>query len=114
MNLISNLLSGVLRIVIKLALLVLTALFVLTVLSIGIAVALLTVIWALLSGRKPALFTNFMRFRQAAQPFGPKNWRGPARASAPQATEVVDVQAREIPAAADADRPPEQPEASRK
>ena len=114
MNLITDFLTGILRIVIKLVFLVLTAVFVLAVLAIGITVALLTVIWALLSGRRPALVTNFTRFRQAAQPFGPKAWTRPAAPPKPQDTEVVDVQAREVPAALDADGQPERPEPSRK
>lgn len=61
MNLISSLISGVLRTVIKLAFLVFTALFVMTVLAIGITMALLTVLWSLLTGRKPALVVCVQR-----------------------------------------------------
>ena len=96
MNLISSLISGALRTVIKLALLVFTALFVMTVLAIGITVALLTVLWSLLTGRKPALVTNFTRFRQAAQPFSPGAWPRQATHDHPKNTDVVDVQAREV------------------
>jgi hypothetical protein len=96
MHLISSLISGVVRTVLKLAFLVLTVLFVLTVLSIGLTVALLTVLWSLLTGRKPALVTHFTRFRQAAQPFAPGAWRRQAAHAQPADADVVDVQAREI------------------
>lgn len=99
MNLISSLVSGILRTVIKLAFLVFTALFVLTVLAIGISVALLTVLWSLVTGRKPALATNFTRFRQAAQPFAPGTWARPTTHADSAHTDIVDVQAREVPAA---------------
>jgi hypothetical protein len=99
MNLIPSLVSGVLRTVIKLAFLVFTALFVLTVLVIGLTAALLTVLWSLVTGRKPALFTNFTRFRQAAQPFAPGAWARPAEHASSADSDVVDVQAREVPAA---------------
>ena len=99
MNLISSVMSGILHTVIKLAFLAFTALFVLAVLAVGITVALLTVLWSLLTGRKPALVTNFTRFRQAAQPFAPGTWsRQPARDN-PIDSDVVDVQAREVPPA---------------
>lgn len=99
MNLILDLISRILRTLIKLAFLVFTAMFVLTVLAIGITVALLTVLWSLLTGRKPALVTNFTRFRQAAQPFAPGTWAQQATNANPVDTDIVDVQAREVPAA---------------
>ena len=99
MNLFSSLIFGVLRTVIKLAFLAFTVLFVLTVLAIGITVALLTVLWSLLTGRKPALVANFTRFRQAAQPFAPGAWSRQAAHDKAADTDVVDVQAREVPAA---------------
>ena len=99
MNLISNLISGVLRTVIKLAFLVFTALFVLTVLAVGITVALLTVLWSLLTGRKPALVTNFTRFRQATQPFSPGGWGRNAAQANPAGSDIVYVQVREVPTA---------------
>ena len=114
MNLISDLFAGIFRAVIKLAFLVFTAVFVLAVMTIGIIVALLTVIWALLSGRRPALVTNFTRFRQAAQPFGPKAWARPSAHAQPQDAEVVDVQAREVPEALDPEGQPHRPGSSRK
>ena len=98
MNLFSSLIFGVLRTVIKLAFLAFTVLFVLTVLAIGITVALLTVLWSLLTGRKPALVANFTRFRQAAQPFAPGAWSRQAARDKAADTDVVDVQAREVPA----------------
>jgi hypothetical protein len=99
MNMISSLISGILRTLIKLAFLIFTGLFVLTVLVIGIAAALMTVLWSLVTGRKPALVTHFTRFRQAAQPFSPGSWPRPTEQNKHADADVVDVQAREVPVA---------------
>jgi hypothetical protein len=98
MNVIFGFISGTLRQLLKLAFLVLTALFVVSVLVIGITVALLTLLWSLMTGRKPALVTQFTRFRQAAQPFSPGAWNRHAAHAHPAEADVVDVQAREVPA----------------
>jgi hypothetical protein len=66
--------------------------FVLGVLVFGICVALLSVLWSLLRGRKPAMFTVFQYFRQASRQFGQGIWTGPAANPA----DVVDVQAHEV------------------
>lgn len=102
MNFITDPISVVLRVVVKLVFLVLATVFVLAVLALGITVAVLTVIWALLSGRRPALFTNFMRFRHAARSFGPKTWSRQSASLHTLDVNVVDVQAHEVPAALDA------------
>lgn len=99
MNSISSLVSSILRTVIKLAFLVFTALCVLTVLAIGLTAALVTVLWSLVTGRKPALVTNFTRFRQTAQSFAPGKWARSTTHSHSADTDVVDVQAREVPVA---------------
>ena len=114
MNLITDPISAVLRIVVKLVFLLLTTVFVLVMLALGITVAVLTVIWALLSGRKPALFTNFMRFRHAARPFSPKTWTKQAAYPHTPDVDVVDVQAHEVPAALGAQGQPQRPGFSRK
>jgi hypothetical protein len=94
MKLISDLVRGILQGVIKVALLVLTAAFVLGVLCVGLLVVLATVLRFLLTGRKPAVVTTFTRFSQAAQQYRPG--RG----------DVVDVQAHEVHAAPGTALPP--------
>jgi len=69
-------------------------LVVLGVVFLAVGVALLSVLWSLLRGRRPAVFTVYQRVRQAAQPFG----RAAGRGSRPvdTAADVVDVQAHEV------------------
>jgi hypothetical protein len=80
--------------------------FVLGLLLLGIAVAGLSVLWSLLRGKRPAMFTVFRTFQQASRQFG----RRPGRMSgAPEGApwarhaanegsinDVVDVQAHEV------------------
>ena len=105
MNLISGLVNGTLRIVTKIVLLALTAVFVLSVLCIGLALVLVMVIRFLLTGRKPAIFTTVGRFNQAAQQFRPGNWPGHGTAARPDTADVVDVQAHEVRAVLSAPNP---------
>ena len=74
------------------ALMALTVVFVLGVLCIGLVLALALVIRFLLTGRKPAVFTTYTRFTQAAQQFRP----GHATEVSPDSADVVDVQAHEV------------------
>ena len=106
MKLISDLVTSILRGVIKVALLALTAVFVLGVLCIGIIVVLVTAIRFLLTGRKPAVFTTFTRFNQAAQQFRPGNWPGHATGVRPDSADIVDVQAHEVRSAPGTALPP--------
>jgi hypothetical protein len=73
------------------------ALLVIGILLVGVAVALLSVVWSLLMGRKPALVTTFMRFRQASQHFqnGMQQRPDPQRRPDSQG-DVVDVQVKEV------------------
>jgi xanthosine utilization system XapX-like protein len=75
------------------------------VLLVGLCAALLTVVWSLLTGRRPAAYTTFMRFRHATRPFQNGGWPGRARpAPGSQAdnqhsdihADIVDVQAHEV------------------
>jgi hypothetical protein len=96
MNLILELVTGILRGLTKAALMVFTALFALAVLAIGLAIALATVIRYLLTGRKPAIFTTFSRFSQTAQQFRAGSWPGNAGGARHDSADVVDVQAHEV------------------
>jgi hypothetical protein len=81
----SDVVGRLLRGLLKLALLALTLLFLLGLLLIGLVAAVFILLWSLLTGRKPALWTAFSLFRQASHQFRPQ-------ASA----DVVDVQAHEV------------------
>lgn len=76
------------------------ATLVLSILLVGVAAALLSVVWSLLRGRKPALLTTWMRFRQASQHFqsGMRQRPDPQRQPGFQG-DVVDVQVKEVRAA---------------
>lgn len=78
------------------------ALLVVSVLLLGVVAAILSTVWSLLRGRKPALFTTFMRFRQASSQFQDAMRRPYSANSGPYPPagvgDVVDVQAKELPA----------------
>ena len=94
-----------LRTALKLALVVFTVSLVLGLIVFALAATLLSSVWSLVTGRRPAVVTTFMRFRQASQqfrqfrqyrqspPFGGDDAVGGGGAAA---GEVVDVQAREV------------------
>lgn len=94
MNLLFDLVSGILRGVVKVVLLALTAVFVVSVLCIGLALVVGLVLRYVLTGRKPAVVTTFSRFNQAAQQFRP-GFR-PASATPPGGADIVDVEAHEV------------------
>jgi hypothetical protein len=95
----SALLAGVLRGVFRVALLVFTVSLIISLIFLAIVATVVTVLWSLLTGRKPAAYTTFMRFRQTAQQVRQGGWAargGPGFADAPP-DDVVDVQAHEVP-----------------
>jgi uncharacterized iron-regulated membrane protein len=55
-----------------------------------------TIVWSLLTGRKPAVFTVMSRFRQASRQFRDGGWPGSATRTPPSSADVVDVQAHEV------------------
>jgi hypothetical protein len=106
MNLFADFVGGVVRGVIKVALLLLTAIFILGVLCVGLVVVLVAVIRYLLTGRKPAVVTTFSRFNQAAQQFRPGGWQRQGPGATTHASDIVDVQAHEVRAPAGGALPP--------
>lgn len=110
MNVLFEFATGVLRGVVKVALLALTVLFALGVLCIGLTLALVAVIRYLLTGRKPAVFATFTRFNQTAQQFRPGNWPGAGARNVHDNADVVDVQAHEVRTALRPLAPPESTE----
>jgi hypothetical protein len=102
MNLLFEFVAGILRGVAKVVLVVLTALFALSVLCIGLVVVAVMVLRFLLTGRKPAVVTPFSRFNQAAQQFRAGGWTG----TRPNSADIVDVQAHVVVPAPNASLPP--------
>ena len=98
MHSIFDLLTSLLRGALKLTLLAFAATVIAGILLIGISAALLTLVWSLLTGRKPAAWQTFMRFRQTSQQFRSGVWSGTAGSgrSTPHGADVVDVQAHEV------------------
>ncbi len=91
-----DIIFDVLRRLFKLALLVWFALLALSVLLVVLAAVTLNMVWSLLRGRKPALFTTYTRFRQASQQFRAGGWNRPGGFAQPAQGDVVDVQANEV------------------
>lgn len=73
------------------------AALVILIMVVALVIALLSVVWSLLRGRKPAAFTIFNQFRQASQQFRTGHWLGANMSKGMGASDVVDVQAREMP-----------------
>lgn len=102
MKLIADQSLRIVRSIIKLVLVVVTAAIVFAVMAMGMIVALVLVLWSLLKGRRPTLFTHIMRFRQAAQAFSYGAGSNPAGQQASRGDlEVLDVQAREVQTVSD-------------
>jgi hypothetical protein len=108
MNSISNLLASVLRGALKLTLLAFAGVMIASILLIGLTAALLALVLALITGRKPAAWQTFIRFRQTSQQFRSGAWSGPSaqsarpgRSSQNPSDDIVDVQAHEVRGALD-------------
>lgn len=83
------------RFFIKLLLSLFALVFVASLVFAGLIAVVVTVVWSLLTGRKPAVFTTVSRFRQASQRFRPG--AGPRHTTpGTQDGDVVDVQAHEV------------------
>jgi hypothetical protein len=111
MHSISNFLASVLRGALKLTLLAFAGVMIVSILLIGITAALLALILALITGRKPAAWQTFMRFRKTSQQFRSGVWTGssaqsgrPGRSTQNAADDIVDVQAHEVRSALDDQR----------
>lgn len=75
---------------------VLLACVLLGLLLLAACVALLSVLWSLVRGKRPAMFTVFHAFRQAARPLGQRPAAAPWTRPVTGGDDVVDVQAHEV------------------
>ncbi len=86
--------SGVLGLLMRLLLVLLSAVFVVSLVVAGLFVVFVSVVWQLLHGRKPTVFHIYTQFRDASRRF-----RAGGFSSAPPArtaSDVVDVDAHEV------------------
>ncbi len=88
----------VIRSMLRLLLFVAAGVFALSLLTAVLGAVVLTALWSLLTGRKPAVFTTFSHFRQATRQFKQGGWPPMDADSAGRSSpaEVVDVQVREV------------------
>jgi hypothetical protein len=97
MNAFADLLGRLGRSVLRLALVLAAAVFLLSLLLASLLVVLGVSVWALVTGRKPTPAVVFARMRERSQRYTQGAWRSPAQAGRPAPRgEVVDVEAREI------------------
>jgi hypothetical protein len=98
MNLVSQVVSAVLRAVFKLTLAAAALVFIGSLLIVALLSIVFVLLKALLTGRKPAFVTTFQRFQQASQQFKRGEWPGRAGPgfARPAPEDVVDVQANEV------------------
>jgi uncharacterized membrane protein YgcG len=97
------------RTLVRLWLLALGAAIVISIIVVALGIALLSVVWSLVRGRKPMAFTVFNQFRQSSQQFKTGQWNRARAASDAGASDVVDVQAREMPTAVIDNQPSNRP-----
>lgn len=95
MNGLFDFFARLVRGLLKLALGVAALVFVLSLLLATLVVVLGVSLWALITGRKPAPFVVFNRFRQTSQRYTQGVW--PGRGPLQPMGDVVDVQAHEVP-----------------
>ena len=91
-----RLMAYLFRSLMRLVLVVFAASMVLALLLVGLSAVLLTVLWSLLIGRKPAAFATFTRFRDASRQFRGGSWPGAAAPARGSSDDIVDVQAHEV------------------
>lgn len=103
MNAFADLLGRLGRTVLRLALALAAAVFLLSLLLASLLVVLGVSLWSLITGRKPAPAVLFARMRERSQRYAQGAWRGEARQAA--RGDVVDVEAREIEDAGGPRRP---------
>ena len=94
MNELTDFVGRVLRGLIKLTLVLAAGVFVVSFLLAAVVVVVLVSLWSLITGRKPAPFVVFNRFRQTSQRYTHGVW--PGRGPAQSMGDVVDVQAHEV------------------
>ncbi|HSX92525.1 MAG TPA: hypothetical protein VLG41_06370 [Hydrogenophaga sp.] len=98
MNAFADLLGRVAGLVLRLALGLAAAVFLVSLLLASVLAVAGMSLWALITGRRPAPLVVFGRLRERSRQYSQGVWRGgPASPQGPAARgEVVDVEAREV------------------
>jgi hypothetical protein len=91
MNLLTDVVSRVMRGLIKLTLLLTAGVFLFSLLLVALGVVLMASLWSLITGRKPAPVVMFSRMRTQSQRYTQGVWPGREPVG-----EVVDVDATEV------------------
>lgn len=103
MNAFSDFVAGLLRAVLRLALFLAGAIFVLSFLAAGLLAVIGVSLWSLLTGRKPAPVVLFTQMRERSRRYAAGAW-GRADAAG-HGQDVVDVEATEVGAGGGMPRP---------
>ncbi len=93
MNAFSDLVTGLLKALLRLALFVAGGIFVFSLLAAAVVVVIGVSLWSLITGRKPAPVVLFTRMRERSRRYAAGAWPGAGPASA---QDVVDVEATEV------------------
>ena len=93
MNAFSDLLSGLLRALLRLTLFLAGAIFVLSFLVAAVLVVIGVSLWSLITGRKPAPVVLFTQMRERSRRYASGAW---SRAEPASGQDVVDVEATEV------------------
>jgi len=106
MNLFSSMSIRILGAIFRIWLVALAAALIAVILCLGMIAAVFSVFWALLMGRKPAAFSVFRQFQRASHQFRHEGWTSRSAKSVASASEIVDVEVREVAAVSGDSRPP--------
>ncbi|MCU0941067.1 MAG: hypothetical protein MUE35_00765 [Hydrogenophaga sp.] len=96
MNALADLTGRLGRAVLRLALGLAAAVFLLSLLLASLLVVLGVSLWSLVTGRKPAPVVLFTRMREQSRRYSQGVWRPADAPSARRPGDVVDVEAREV------------------
>lgn len=80
----------------RLVLLLFSAVFVVSLVVAGLVAIMVTALWSLLRGHKPAVFRIYSQFRDASRRFGARASGYQSAATRHAAADVVDVDAHEV------------------
>lgn len=96
MNALADLMGRFGRAVLRLALGLAAAVFLLSLLLASLLVVLGVSLWSLVTGRKPAPVVLFTRMREQSRRYSQGVWRPAGAPPARRPADVVDVEAREV------------------
>lgn len=100
--------GSVIRTIARLWLFLLGAALVIFMITIALSVALLSVLWSLVRGKRPMAFAVYNQFRQTSQRFRTGRWHRTSTSDGTGVSDVVDVQARELPVTSIENQPTKQ------